>query len=308
VIPIPLPEKLTLEEGLFFFAEGAESPEGHTIWFDEVKFERVGTISNPRPTMSTETIGAFVGATLTVEGTRTTFDVGGTDQVIGHLPGYFTFFSSDETVARVRDETIRVVGDGTSIITAKLGEVEVTGQVILQASAAPSTPATPPTVPPNRVISLFSNAYNDVPVDTWLTDWSRDFADLTEFRISGDDVKAYTNLIFAGIEFATETIDASAMTHFNLDVWVPAGTTLLKIKLVDFGDDGVFGGAPDSERELSFTPTSTPRLETDTWVALDIPLEDFMGPGGLASREHLAQLIISGSGNTAFIDNVYFHQ
>ncbi len=31
------------------------------------------------------------------------------------------------------------------------------------------------------------------------------------------------------------------------------------------------------------------------------------GPNGLFQRAHLAQLIVSGTGNTAFIDNVYFH-
>lgn len=308
VIPVPLAEKLTSERGLFFFAEGPEGPEGHTVWFDEVKFENVGTISNPRPTMGTRTVGAFAGATVTVGDTETTFEVDGTDQTIGHLPGYFTFFSSNEEVATASDGTIRVVGAGAAVITAKLGEVDVSGSLTVQASSAPSAPAPPPTVPPADVISLFSNVYTDVVVDTWLTDWSRDFASLTEFQIAGDDVKAYTNLVFAGIEFASQPIDASAMTHFHMDVWVPAGTTLFKIKLVDFGEDGAFGGLPDSERELSFTPVSTPPLETATWAALEIPLENFMGPGGLVSRAHLAQLIISGAGITAFVDNVYFHK
>jgi hypothetical protein len=312
VIPIPLPEKLTVEQGMFFFAEGPEAGAGYDLWFDEVRFETDPTITNPRPAMDTQTLGVFVGATVTPSGTRTIFNVAGRDQVIDHMPAYFTYASSDSSVATIVDGEILVVGAGTADITATLDTVSVSGTLTLNASGAPTTPAPTPTVPAGDVISLFSNAYNDVVVDTWLTDWSRDYADLTEFQIDGDDVKAYSNLIFAGIEFASETIDASGMTHFHMDLWLPEGTVLFKVKLVDFGADGEFGGTEenqDSEHELTFTTTSIPPLTTENWIGLDIPLEDFMnGPKGLFSREHLAQLIISGTGNTAFLDNIYFHR
>jgi hypothetical protein len=197
---------------------------------------------------------------------------------------------------------IRVVGPGTASITAKLGDVDAFGEVTLNATAPPEVAAPTPTVPAGDVISLFSNAYNDVPVDTWSADW--DQADVTDLKIAGSDVKAYTSFVYAGIEFATPTVDASSMTHFNLDVWVPDGTNF-RVKLVDFGDDGEFGGGDDSEHELSFTATSTPALATGTWVSLDIPLADFTG---LQSTAHLAQLILSGNMDTVYIDNVYFHR
>jgi hypothetical protein len=304
IIPIPYPARLTEEDGLFFFAEGAEGGVGHTIWFDEVMFEDVETITNPRPSMLTQTIGTFVGASVDIQGTKVIFDVDGSDQTIEHLPAYFDYFSSNTDVATADAGMIDVVGGGTSIITAKLDTVDVSGQVTLEVTAPPTNPAPSPTIPESNVISLFSNVYTDVTVDTWSADW--DLADVTDLVISGDDVKAYTNLVYAGIEFATETIDitADSMTHFHLNVWVQEGT-VFKVKLVDFGEDGTYGGAPDSEHELSFTESTDPALAFGTWVSLDIPLSRFTR---LIGREHIAQLIIAGDVGTAYIDNIYFHK
>ena len=302
VIPIPLPARLSTEKGLFFLAEDAEGTTGHDVWFDDVTFETVATISNPRPAMTTQTLNAFAGTTITVSGTQVTFSVDGVDQTIQHMPGYFDFESSNEDVVAISGNEIEVVGGGSAVITARLGDVPATGQVTVIAIAPPGAPAPSPTFPAGDVISLFSDVYANVDVDTWSAGWG--IGSVTDIRISGDDVKAYTNLVFAGIEFATETIDASSMSHFHLNVWAPQGT-VFRVKLVDFGADGLFGGGDDREHELSFTGSSTPPLAIGSWVTLDIPLADF---ANLSSRGHLAQLIISGDTGTVYLDNVIFHQ
>ena len=81
----------------------------------------------------------------------------------------------------------------------------------------PADPAPTPTEPASNVISLFSNAYTDVLVDTWSAVW--DNADVADTTVLGDDVKLYTNLSFAGIEFTSQPIDATAMTRFHMDSW-----------------------------------------------------------------------------------------
>ena len=229
------------------------------------------------------------------------------DRTIKHQPGYFDFASSNDSVAVVSGTGIQVVGSGSAILTARLGEIPVTGEVTVRSIASPATPAPVPTLPVQDVISLFSNAYPDVTVDTWLTSWSQPQGQVSvsDLRISGDDVKAYTRLGFVGIEFVSETVDATAMTHFHLDLWVPPGTTLFRVKLVDFGADGAFGGGDDREHELTFNTQSIPPLVGGSWIALDLPLANFTG---LTTRGHLAQLIIATQENAAFIDNVYFHR
>jgi hypothetical protein len=301
VIPIPLTGKMRAEKGMFFFAEGPEGGSGYTLWFDDIMFENLDTITNPRPGMQSRTAGAFVGSRYVVQGTRTTFNVGGTDQVVEHFPAYFTFSSSDELVARPGDGFIQVVGPGTTTLTASLGTVSAVGTVTLISTNVPPAAAPTPTLPAGNVISLFSNAYSSVPVDTWSASW--DVADVSDLKIAGNDTKAYTNLVYAGIEFTTHPIDATGMTHFHLDVWTESGS-IFRVKLVDFGADGVYGGGDDREQELSFNGGTTPPLTVGRWSNLDIPLADFTA---LTTRAHIAQLIIEGDPGTAFLDNVYFH-
>ncbi|MBD3180137.1 MAG: hypothetical protein GF417_11425, partial [Candidatus Latescibacteria bacterium] len=285
IIPIPLPGKLDAEGGLFFFAEAAEGLEGHDIWVDEIKFEDLedGVITNPRPEMTSQAYSSFVGGEIDVTGTYTTFSVNGSDQVIEHMPGYFSFISSADSIAVGDGEDIDIVGPGTASITAKLGEIDVTGTLTLNVFDAPQVPAPTPAENDSNVISIFSNSYDDITVDTWSAVW--DMADVSDFKLSGDDIKAYTNLLYAGVEFTGDLIDATDMEYFHIDIWVPDGVTAFKIKLVDFGEDGAYLGAPDSERQLTFDSSSTPALITGDWFSLDIPIEDFMnGPNGLFAR------------------------
>jgi hypothetical protein len=311
IIPIPDPSKLMSEKGMFYFSEGPENDKGYTIWFDEVKFEKLGTIAYPRPFIlngQNQNTIAIVGQTLTIGDTYVIFNMPyGTDQGVAASPNYFNFSSSDESVATVnQDGQVSVVGLGTSVITAKLGSIDAEGSITLTVEESPER-APVPTVPAEDVISLFSNAYTNVPVDTWATGWQFSTAVLSEIQIEGDDVKLYTNLNFNGIEFASQTVDATGMTRFHMDIWTPdptASPAEFKVLLVDFGADGVFGGGDDVSHELTFTANTTPALATREWVQLDVPLSAFTG---LTTRAHLAQLVISGDPNTVYVDNVYFY-
>ena len=75
-----------------------------------------------------------------------------------------------------------------------------------------------------------------------------------------------------------------------------------EIKLIDFGPDGVSGGGDDVDHEVVFDHTV---MNTGSWVSIDVPLTDFTN---LTTRANLAQMIISGTPNTVFLDNVYFYR
>ena len=92
----------------------------------------------------------------------------------------------------------------------------------MEGVTAPTTAAPTPAVPADDVISLFSGAYDDVPVQFWSTDW--DEAEVADARAGDDDVKHYTNLRFAGIDFGETPVDARGMTHIHLDIWTPEPT------------------------------------------------------------------------------------
>ncbi len=159
-----------------------------------------------------------------------------------------------------------------------------------------------PTAEAANVISLFSNAYTNVPVTAWKTTWSV-AGPLTDMQIAGDDTKKYDGVNFVGIETTGENlIDASGMLYFNVDI-LTDNITSLKIKLVDFGANGVYNGVgqvDDKEAELTFTPSLT------GWNTYHIPLSDFTT---LVTRAHIAQYIFTATptGTSSFyLDNMYF--
>lgn len=165
--------------------------------------------------------------------------------------------------------------------------------------SVPTVAAATPTVPIANVISMFSNAYTNVNVDTWRTDWSSN-SDLTDLQIAGNDTKKYANLGYFGIETTgANMINATDMDHFHLDYWTPDATTL-KIKLVDFGANGAWSGGDDVEHELTFTSIAY------SWNKIDIPLSNFTN---LTTKAHLAQYIVTGTaGSTVYFDNMYFYK
>jgi hypothetical protein len=306
-IALPLPAKLKDEGGLFFFAEGPEAGQGATIWFDDIVFEKSGTVTDPRPAIQTATLTPDVGSYVSVPGTQVTFAVDGVDQTLDMMQGYLTFASSADTVAVGGEGTVLVTGLGTATITASLGGVPATGTLTVTPNPSPQGAAPSPTVPQGSVISLFSNAYTNVPVDTWSASW--DIADVADVQVAGNDTKKYTNLVYAGVEFTgAHVLDVTAMTYVHLDVWAAAGTNF-KVKLVDFGANGIFGplgaGNDDKSHELTFTSGSTPALTLLAWSSLEIPMSSFVN---LTTRAHLAQLVLSGDVGTVYVDNVYFHQ
>ena len=59
---------------MLFYAEGPENDKGYTFWIDELKFEKLGTVAQPQPSIFN---GAdilqksFIGVDLIIEGTQT---------------------------------------------------------------------------------------------------------------------------------------------------------------------------------------------------------------------------------------------
>ena len=213
--------------------------------------------------------------------------------------------SADAAVATV-DATglVTAVASGETTVTATSGTASADAAVTVMARASPTGGPPTPAHAAGSVISLFSDAYDDVTVDTWSAEW--DQAEVEDVVIGGDAAKKYTGLSFAGIEFASATVDASGMTHLRMDIWTPDGTAppaAFRVKLVDFGADGAFGGGDDSEHEAAVTAAEG--LASEEWVQLDLALDDFTG---LASRANLAQLLISGDPDTVYLDNVYFRR
>lgn len=307
VVPVPNPAKLLSERGMFTFAEGREAqfPAGYNLWFDEIRFARLGNVTDPRPTMPSSSKQYFIGSVVNLSGTSTVFDVDGAPVTVNHMPGYFDFRSSNPAVAQVTRRGVEVVGVGDATVTALLGDVAVDGEVIVSGFQPPTGPAPSPIHPANQVISLFSDAYNDVPVDSWNPHWQYSTTQDELYAVDGNPTRMYSTLNFVGIVFSDPMVDASAMTHFHLDVYAPVGTEF-RVKFVTFSDTGLFRG----QTELEFDATTTPAFTSGGWSSLDIPLDDFAFQPPVADPwAHLGQLVLStDSAQLVLVDNLYWHQ
>lgn len=165
------------------------------------------------------------------------------------------------------------------------------------ALAEPTTAAKAPTKSASDVISLFSNAYTNVAVDTWRTDWS--VGTLTNMKIGSDDVKKYSALNYVGVETVKNQINITNMDSFEFDLWTPNSTSF-RFKLVDFGPDGAYAGGDDKEHELTVTPT------LNGWNHISVPISNFTG---LTTKANIAQLVFASSPagtSIVYVDNVLF--
>lgn len=309
VIPIPDPSKLVAERGLLWFAAGAIDERGFTFWIDEVKFENLGTIGNRGGTImngNNASLRTFVGVNTNITGLNSVFNLPtGVDQSFNLSTAYFQFSSSNPSVATVdANGVVRSLAAGTAVITATLGGVPVRGSLTINC-AGTFVHAPTPTLPQANVISIFSDAYANVPVNyfngywqPWQTTVSNDFT------VNGDNVLNYNIFNFVGIEFSSPTVNATAMTHIHMNVFFPdpiAAGRELRVIVVDFGPDGVFGGGDDTRHSTRFT---APFLVTQRWLTINIP---FSAMPNLIRRANLAQIILEGGdGSSLYVDNIYF--
>jgi hypothetical protein len=309
IIPIPDASKLKTEKGMLFISEGPENGNGYTFWMDEVKFEKLGTVSHGQASIlggvnKVET--SFIGVTKMIDGLVSTYNLpNGINQAVNVTPAYFTFISSNPAVATVDAlGKVTIVGSGTAVITAKLGDILATGSLTIN-SAGAFTHAPTPTAAAANVISLYTEAYPNVPVDYYNGYWAPyQTTTSADFTVGTDNVLNYGNFNFVGVQFSAPTINVSTMTTLHVDLFfpnaIPAGSNF-KIQVVDFGADGVYGGGNDTSHELTYT---SPTLVSQNWVSLNIALSSLTG---LASKNHIAQIIFKGTNISNFYaDNIYF--
>lgn len=316
-VPIPDASNLTSEQGMLWYAEGPEDGDGYSFWLDEVKYENLPGLAQPRPAImngNEETQTSFIGSATSVSGlTFTANQEDGVDVTVSAAPAYYSFNSSNTDVATVDDNgRVSVLGEGTAEITASLDGLDADGALIIE-SLGDFTPAPTPDEDPSNVISIFSDAYENEPVDFY-NGFYEPFQTTTsnDFVVDGNNVLGYENFNFVGIEFNQDvpTIDASEMTHLRMDIFFPdeiPDNSALTINLVDFGADASFGGGDDSEVSSTLRPTTNPALVSGEWISVDFDIS------GLANRSTLGQIVLdsdSGAGlqgATLYVDNIYLY-
>jgi hypothetical protein len=315
IIPIPNASKLLQEKGMFRYAAGSQGTNGagYTFWIDELKFEKLGTILPLQASiMNGNDIirSTFVGVTSSITGAIATFNMpNGMNQSVNISPAFLNFTSSNPAVARVNDAgVVTPIAAGTAVITATFNGQQATGSLTINCTGTYVNAPTP-TLSPANVISIFSDHYTNVPVNYYNGYWQPwQTTESNNFSVLGDNVLNYTNFNFVGIEFSSPTVNATNMTHIHLDAFIPgpiAPGRQLRVLVVDFGANGVFGGGDDTRHSTTFTATTPTAVVSQNWISIEIP---FSSMTTLASRSHLAQIILEGGDNSIlYVDNIYFH-
>ncbi len=326
VIPIPDPSKLVEVKSVFAFSAGGILPGGatpnqgqevgYTFWIDELKFEKLGTVAQPRPAIANgfdaSQVG-FNGAAIPTFGYTQTFNISSGENVtVNTTARYFTFSSSNPSVATANEEgTISLRSAGTATITATLAGVKAQGSFTIESLGDFETAPTP-TVDASDVVSIFSDAYNNVPAALISNFGSAQSSTLSTLDINGDMVLNYQTVNFFGIIFndAIPTIDGSEMTTLHLDILVPGGLNSgasLNIALRNVGPNGIietneFTGEPiGDDTEIS----TSPGLISNEWISVDFDVT------GLADRRALGQIVFVAAAegpSNFYVDNIYFYK
>lgn len=313
IIPIPDPSKLVQERGMFKFAAGTASTGGlgYTIWIDEIRFENLGTVAQPRPAI----VGGqdvveqtFNGSSRTVNGLQQTWNLAnGQDVTVLPAPGYFDFSSSNVLTAEVDEAgVVSILTSGTATITAELAGLEAEGSLTLE-SLGDFTQAPTPDEDPANVISIFSDAYQNVPVDYYngfFAPFQTTLGGAPPIDISGNQVINYTELNFVGIGtfLNVNPIDITQMTHLHVDINVQEA-----IDAGDFIRLEILNGVQTSNEISGSRTISGDDLTSNAWESFDIPLGEF---AGLSARDQVGLLffISDATISNIYVDNIYYYK
>ena len=157
----------------------------------------------------------------------------------------------------------------------------------------PSTDApTPPIRETLDVISIFSDAYNNISGANYNPDWQQSglASANTTFKPTGSSntVLAYSNFNYQGIEF-NSVLDLTAMEYLHLDIWT---------------EDGVVPAVTviSSGTEIPHTLSNG----NGKWQSIDIPVAGITGD----ITKAIQLKFTGGNGTTSaiYVDNIYFYK
>jgi|694.fasta_scaffold16770_2 hypothetical protein len=312
IIPIPDPSILLSERGVFWFAAGTNGTNGsgYTLWFDEIKFEKLGTVGNPTSNIMNglnTTVNTFVGATVNVTGINHVFNlVNGQDVKVGSTTSYCDFFSSDTSIATVSDEgVVSVLAQGTVEITAKVRGVDAKGKLIIVSKGdLPGAPV--PTRPQVDVKSIFSDTYVDATVSNFTPGFGGSTAVTEVLNTGSGKVLQYSTNNYTGIMFVEDPINATSLGFLHVDVYVENAASSIGIQIRDIGANKLIetdvntGNALGDDKDFRTTLTG---FQTGVWKSFEIPLG-----GNIANQKSNIGAIILTGGPNFIMDNIYFYR
>ncbi|MEM7549387.1 MAG: hypothetical protein AAF363_06930 [Bacteroidota bacterium] len=290
-------------KNIIVFANRGETCDGDIYYVDDIRIAPIPV--NPEQDASLSdlqvdgtTVTGFSAATLTYnvelpEGTTTVPTV--------------TATTSQTGANAVVTAATELPGTTTVVVTAQDGITTQTYniQFTVGSGGGGDAPTVAAPTPVDRdaadVISLFSNAYMNITVDTFFAGFSQGGGQTNE-QVAGDDVLRYEDLDFAGIETTSTVVDLTGMTNFSIDVWTATEFDFIA-GIVDFGGDGFEGASADTRGDVQET------LSAGQWTTIDVTIADLQAAGLTANPADFSQLILDvvDVTGTIFVDNIFFY-
>ena len=312
IIPIPDASKLLQERGMLRYAAGGTGTgtvkKGYNFWIDELKFEKLGTLAHPQPSIlngSDDVLQTYTGTSSTISGLTQTFNTAtNINQIVSASPSYYIFTSSNVNVATVNElGLVTIIGTGTTKITATLAGVTAKGSLTITSLGNLIT-APKPTRNPSTVKSLYSNEYVPVTGINFDPKFGGSTTTTTEVTTNGESVLLYKNNNYTGIIF-NNTVNASTLTRLHIDIFTQTSNTSVGIQIRDIGANGIIntdvntGNPIVDDKDFRFTANG---ITVGVWKSFDI----LLGGNISLQKNNLGALIITG-GPDFILDNIYFY-
>ncbi len=271
---------------IIIFPDFAPRDQDNIVYFDNITFNAFEFEPGIDATLSD----------LQVDGTT----IGGFSPLVFHydvvLPEGTTDVPTVTAVTNDPDATAEVTpatelpGTTSVLVTSANSEVEQTYTIAFTVETPVPQPEvaapTPPARDPDDVISIFSDAYTNVPDTDFFPDWGQSTAP-SIIEVGGSQTLMYANFNYQGTQFA-EPVNASAMEFLHLDMWTSDATSVNVFCISE--------GPVETGFALNITPNQ--------WVSYDIPLSAF-DPVDMSA---IIQFKFDGGDGTQtiYLDNLYF--
>jgi beta-glucanase (GH16 family) len=166
--------------------------------------------------------------------------------------------------------------------------VDINGCGVTITTPTPVSPDTAPLAPTHNasdVISLFSDAYNNIDTIDYNPNWNQ-ATQVSQVQVEGNTVLKYAGLDYQGTDYGDNKQDVSTYDFIHLDYWT-ANAQSLELFLISPG------------------PQETPHVMDvvqGSWQRIAIPLSTY---ANVVDLSNTFQIKVVGNGDV-FLDNIYF--
>ncbi|MFD2914499.1 T9SS type A sorting domain-containing protein [Psychroserpens luteus] len=274
----------------FKFEGGNGTTQG--IYVDNLYFWKTAASAGTDATISDLQVGGTTVSGFTPNSESYSVELPGGTTVV---PQITLATTTDPLASRTITQASSIPGDATVFVTSQDGTTTKTYTVSFYIGAPNTDAPTPPARNAVDVISIFSDAYNNISGANYNPFWSQSGFTSASSNFeptgtggSGNVVLAYPNFNYQGIEF-NGTYDISEMEFLHLDIWT-VDSVSPNIAVISSGTE---------------IPNAIPNGD-GAWQSIDISVSGI--------TENLMSAIQfkfeGGNGTTQgiYIDNLYFYK